>query len=188
MRILNEFFFQDDSVVQKWAVDSQSNPIPLDLWHKFSQKKTHGTEISPSTGLLNSKDGFIELGNLCKRSLWDQAVHGTSDDMKLTPLEHEHKIFNLDPEINSNIAQFVRFGHILQYDGKFYAYQISQAMAGQIWEALFKDDPLNHEAGQRYLNTFLGVGGSRTPRSMYSELLGKDVCIDDLANSLIKYH
>ena len=97
-------------------------------------------------------------------------------------------IFDLDPEINSNIAQFVRFGHILQYDGKFYAYQISQAMAGQIWEALFKDDPLNHEAGQRYLNTFLGVGGSRTPRSMYSELLGKDVCIDDLANSLIKYH
>ena len=186
--ILNEFFFQDDSVVQKWAVDSQGNPISLDLWHKFSQKKTQGTEISASTGLLNSKDGFIELGNLCKRSLWDQAVHGTSEDMKLTPLEHEHKIFNLDPETNSNIAQFVRFGHILQYDGKFYAYQISQAMAGQIWEALFKNDPLNHEAGQRYLNTFLGVGGSRTPRSMYSELLGKDVCIDDLANSLIKYH
>lgn len=61
-------------------------------------------------------------------------------------------------------------------------------MAGRIWETMFQADPLNKQAGQNYLNKFLVHGGSRTPRDIYRDLLGEEVDIEKLADSLVKYH
>jgi len=173
--ILNEIFFNDERIIQRWAKDSEGNPVPLDLWKKFSQPTAQPSH-------------YIELGNLIKRSLWDQKVHGCEKDGQLSPSEHERKIFgeNYTPQ---GIAHFLRFSHILQYDGKFYAYQLSTAMAGRIWEKLFKDldDPLDFAAGQKYLNKFLCHGGSRCPREMYKDLLEEEIDLELLAETMIKY-
>lgn len=125
---LNELFFNDDRVVQLWAKDENNNPIPLDLWHKFS-KNTHKSRTW----------SFSELDTLCKRSLWDQKVHGGATDRQMSPLEHEVNIYGLEksPE---GVAQFLRFGHIQQYDAKFYAYQISAAIFSG-WLKNFPEPP-----------------------------------------------
>ena len=51
---------------------------------------------------------------------------------------------------NDKTAEFLRFNHLVQFDAKFYSYQLSTAFAGRIWDKLFKDDPFSKESGSKY--------------------------------------
>jgi len=175
--ILMEFFFEDDRVVQTWAKNDVGDPVPLELWHEFTKKK--------------SFLAATELIKTCRRSLWDQHVHGTKEQLEMSPLELEHKFIGSmygDTFVKDNAtAECLRFNHIIQYDAKFYAYQFSTAFAGRIWDKLFADDPFCRRAGARYMEEFLRHGGGRDPRTMYERLLEEPVDPKLLADTVVKH-
>lgn len=175
--ILMEYFFEDDRVVQTWAKNDNGEPMPLELWHQFTKKKSHLAAT--------------ELIKTCRRSLWDQHIHGTKEQLSLSPIELEHKLIgSLYGEkfiTNNHTAESLRFNHLLQYDAKFYAYQLSTAFAGRIWDKLFIDDPFSQKAGAKYMKEFLRHGGGRDPRKMYENLLGEEVDAKLLAQTVVKH-
>jgi len=176
--ILNEFFFEDDRVVQTWAkteINGKEMPIPLDLWHKFTKNKP-----------INN---VIEQVKTCERALWDQKVHGTEAQMQHSALDYERQIlgkrYGQDYVDTDNTAEFLRFNHLNQYDAKFYSYTISTAIASRIWDKLFKDDPFSKKSGEKYYREFLRYGGAKDPRLMYTSLLGEEVDMTVLANAVV---
>ena len=176
--ILNEFFFEDDRVVQTWAktqVDGKEHPIPLELWHKFTKNK-------PTNNVL-------ECVKTCQRALWDQRVHGTKSQLELSALDYERQIFGQkygeEYLKTDNTAEYLRFNHLNQYDAKFYSYTISTAIASRIWNKLFKEDPFSSRSGEKYMNEFLKHGGARDPRLMYENLLDEEVDMSVLADAVV---
>ncbi|KAK0390299.1 hypothetical protein QR680_019287 [Steinernema hermaphroditum] len=51
---------------------------------------------------------------------------------------------------NPNSAYAHRFGHLIQYASKYYAYQVAQSAAELIWDTQFESNPFCPEAGERW--------------------------------------
>lgn len=54
-----------------------------------------------------------------------------------------------------------RFSHLHGYGAGYYSYLFDRAIAAQIWEKVFANDPLSRESGERYKREVLEWGGGR---------------------------
>jgi len=79
-----------------------------------------------------------------------------------------------------------RFSHLNSYGARYYSYLWSRAVASRIWHQCFASDPFNREMGDRYRHTMLAHGGSRDPNSLVADMLGKELTVNDMVQSLLE--
>ncbi|KZV65296.1 metallopeptidase MepB [Peniophora sp. CONT] len=66
------------------------------------------------------------------------------------------------------------FGHIVGgYDAGYYGYTYSLVFASDMYQSVFKADPLSPELGTRYRESILQPGGSRDEHDSLKEFLGR---------------
>jgi intermediate peptidase len=80
----------------------------------------------------------------------------------------------------------LRFSHFVGYGSKYYAYLVSKAIAAQIWNNCFANDPLSSTAGENYRAKLLAYGGERQPSELVSSLIGFNIDNQALVKSLVE--
>ena len=67
------------------------------------------------------------------------------------------------------------FGHLIGgYDAGYYGYLSSQVYSMDMFDSVFKKDPMNAKEGRRYRHTVLEKGGSRDEMDSLVEFLGRE--------------
>merc|ERR1712156_834598 len=80
----------------------------------------------------------------------------------------------------------LRFGHLVGYGARYYAYLVSRAVAAQLWHTCFKEDPLSRTMGTRYREKMLAHGGEKHPSELVQDMLGKPPTVENLVEALMQ--
>ncbi|XP_043242923.1 mitochondrial intermediate peptidase-like [Amphibalanus amphitrite] len=116
----------------------------------------------------------------------DQRYHGTEPLLAPTTdvlAEVQHAFYGL-PHVAGTAWQ-LRFGHLVGYGGRYYSYLMARAVASAIWRELFRADPFDRSAGERYRRECLAHGGGVPAHQIVSGLLRRDVSPAELASSIV---
>lgn len=84
-----------------------------------------------------------------------------------------------------NTAWQLRFGHLVGYGARYYAYLISRAVAARVWHTCFSADPFHRSAGEYFRQEMLQHGGGRHPSDLVEGMLGERPTVENLVESLI---
>ncbi|EZA60986.1 Mitochondrial intermediate peptidase [Ooceraea biroi] len=170
--VLMEYFASDPRVVSKFAKHFQTQePMPENLLRK----------------LCASKNIFCasELQNQVFYSMLDQVYHdGKLAKSTTEVLADVQKGYYGLPYVE-NTAWQLRFSHLVGYGAKYYSYLISRAIAAQIWQTYFYNDPFCQSAGDHYRKECLAHGGGKPASQLVSDFLGKEANAATFAKSLI---
>ncbi|BFZ00652.1 hypothetical protein BsWGS_03690 [Bradybaena similaris] len=156
----------------------------------FARHYKTGAPMKPSDvkSLCDSKKIFLasDMQQQVFFSMLDQVYHGphplpgsTTDILA----QVQSKYYSID--YVPDTAWQLRFGHLVGYGAKYYAYLISRAIAAQIWHSCFKADPFNRSMGSRYRNELLAHGGEKPPVQIIQDMLGQQPTVENLVSSLI---
>ncbi|XP_023228122.1 mitochondrial intermediate peptidase-like [Centruroides sculpturatus] len=171
--ILMEYFASDPRVVSKFARHYETGkPIPESLLKNLSLSKN----------LFSASEAQLQVFY----AALDQKYHNKPESGKSTTeilKEVQQSYYGL-PHV-AHTAWQLRFGHLVGYGAKYYAYTMSRAIAAQIWHSIFKDDPLNRAAGERYRREVLAHGGSKPPMQLIGDFLQTVVTPEMLAKAFI---
>ncbi|KAG7163158.1 Mitochondrial intermediate peptidase-like [Homarus americanus] len=173
--ILMEFFAMDPRVLSTFARHYKTGEvIPQKLLER----------------LVASKSVFVasEMQLQTFYSLLDQRYHGEERWSLATTTtnileEVQNKYYGL-PYVQ-NTAWQLRFGHLVGYGAKYYAYLVSRAVASWIWQKYFSEDPFSREKGEKYRTEVLSHGGGKPPRAMVGEFLGREVMAESMVDALM---
>ena len=78
------------------------------------------------------------------------------------------------------------FAHIAGgYEAGYYGYLYSQVFSQDMFDTVFKKDPMNREAGAKYRKEILAVGGSRDEMSSLKAFLGREPTAESFLKSLL---
>lgn len=171
--ILMEHFSSDPRVVLQFAKHYQTGaPIPHSLIEKWNASKQ----------LYSASEIQLQVFY----AALDQVYHGEHPLKKSTTeilADVQNQYYGI-PHV-PNTAWQLRFGHLVGYGAKYYAYIMSRAVASCIWQVYFKDNPFSSSAGERYRRGVLAHGGSRPPRELIQDFLQCQVTPVTLAESLL---
>ena len=165
--VLMEHFARDPSVLglfaRHWETDA---PLPWDLVREKveSDRRGQGSDI----------ESQIMMAAL------DQALHSEiplNPHFSSTAVYHDvvRKWSPLVPDPPETSWQGF-FGHLVGYGGVYYSYLFDRAIAGRVWETVFKGGRdgggLDREAGERFKEEVLKWGGSRSGWECVGGVLG----------------
>lgn len=85
----------------------------------------------------------------------------------------------------SDTAWQLRFGHLVSYGARYYAYLISRAVAARLWHSCFRQDPFSRTMGQQYREKMLQHGGGVHPSLLVQDMLGEKPTVENMVGSLI---
>merc|ERR1719468_592076 len=170
---LMEYFASDPRVLQDISHHFQTGEkLPMDTLEKHvaSRKVFLGTDIQ---------------SQLCY-SLLDQRLHsfhplGCSTTQVMQEIHTEHH--NL-PFADGTAWQH-RFSHLVGYGARYYSYLLARAVASNIWQKLFKNDPFDSDMGALYRSECLSHGGGKPSPKIISDLLGHPVYPGELVDALL---
>nr|XP_045596274.1 mitochondrial intermediate peptidase-like [Procambarus clarkii] len=173
--ILMEFFAMDPRVLGTFARHYKTGEaVPRELLER----------------LVASKSVFAasEMQLQTFYSLLDQRYHGEERWSSTTSTTHileevQSKYYGL-PYVQ-NTAWQLRFGHLVGYGAKYYAYLVSRAVASWIWQKYFSEDPFSRKMGEKYRKEVLAHGGGKPPRAMVGEFLGREVTAESMVDALM---
>lgn len=74
--------------------------------------------------------------------------------------------------------------HFINYGGSYYSYLLAKAYAAQIWQHLFRSDPLDCRAGQIFRDRFLAFGSSANSQRLLDEVAGGPLDVSCYLRSL----
>lgn len=112
----------------------------------------------------------------------DQVFHGEgildSHDFDSTRLWHEvSQKWSSTPEAKGTRWQGF-FGHLVGYGGSYYSYLFDRAIAGRVWEGVFRGGKdggaVDRESGERFKREVLRWGGSRDGWKCVGGVLGDE--------------
>lgn len=157
--VLMERFSNDPRVLCKIAKHYQTEePLSEELLKRY-QKNRH---------LLKACETYMQS----KMALLDQALHDeeVGDFSKANPfeafdstrvyhdLERQLKVFS-----DEYSTWHARFSHLSAYGSVYYSYLLDGAIAENVWNGLFKENPWSREAGEKFKQSVLKWGGTRDP-------------------------
>ncbi|KAJ5216583.1 uncharacterized protein N7498_002990, partial [Penicillium cinerascens] len=178
---------------------STLSPEYLAGWQEAHQKRSGGkTATGPPSeripdeviaNLIRTKHVNEALFNLRQLhfGIFDMTVHEPSShaDIEALPISKTYnslrkEITLLDgPEALGEGEGWghgeATFGHLIGgYDAGYYGYLSSQVYSTDMFYTVFKDDPMNKEAGRRYRYQVLEKGGSQDEMKTLTEFLGRE--------------
>ncbi|MCJ1356068.1 MAG: Mitochondrial intermediate peptidase [Icmadophila ericetorum] len=165
--VLMEHFARDPDVLGLFARHWETGrPLPWDLVKEKveNDRRGQGTDI----------ENQILMAGL------DQALHSElplNTGFSSTAVYHEmmRKWSPLVPDPPETSWQGF-FGHLVGYGGVYYSYLFDRAIAGRVWERVFRGGRngggLDREAGERYKQEVLKWGGSRSGWECVGGVLG----------------
>ncbi|RPB29113.1 zincin, partial [Terfezia boudieri ATCC MYA-4762] len=139
--VLMEHFVKSPPVLQLFARHYESDtPLPISL---LTQKLT-------TDSLLDATETHSQI----ILALLDQSLHSShsfshsfSSSSIFRNLEHKFDI--LPPPVEETSWQGY-FTHLFGYGATYYSYLFDRAIAGRVWEVVFREDPVSREAGGRW--------------------------------------
>ncbi|XP_067948182.1 mitochondrial intermediate peptidase-like [Watersipora subatra] len=172
--ILMEYFSSNAKVLQEFSSHYETGK-PMPDW-MIKQ-------------MIRSKSLFIASDTQLQvfYSALDQALHGPhplhSSNIDVLA-DTQNRFYGL-PHVE-NTAWHLRFGHMVGYGAKYFAYLMSRAIAANIWQHCFKDDPFSRVNGERYMREILQHGGEKLPADMVESLTGTKPTVASLVTSLVE--
>lgn len=172
--ILMEFFAMDPRVLRTYARHYKTGePIPDKLLEKLVASKS---VFAASEMQLQTFYSMLDQ-RYHSEERWDST---TTTTQILEKVQNEYYGLPYVP----NTAWQLRFGHLVGYGAKYYAYLVSRAVASWIWQKYFVDNPFSREMGEKYRREVLAHGGGKPPRAMVGEFLGREVTAESMVEAL----
>ncbi|RUS81155.1 hypothetical protein EGW08_011096, partial [Elysia chlorotica] len=119
-------------------------------------------------------------------SMLDQVYHGqhplqgsTTDIMA----QIQKQYYSID--YVENTAWQLRFGHLVGYGARYYAYLVSKSVAAKLWHTCFKQDPFSREMGTKYREEMLAHGGEKHPLKLVEGMLGQKPSVENMVEALM---
>jgi intermediate peptidase len=85
-----------------------------------------------------------------------------------------------------NTSPELHFEHLECYGGTYYTYLWCDALAGHIYDVLFREDPFSRQAGDRFRERLLAHGGGQNPWHLVVDTLGYQPSLVDLVDSVFR--
>lgn len=135
-------------------------PLPDELIAKIQASKTF------DSGYFVQRQAFLALASLAFfdkgatkdiQTVWQTLVATIVPDVAYEPSAH----------------MYLSFGHLTGYGPRYYGYLWSKVFALDIFAAIKKEGLLNPVAGKRYIDTVIGLGGSKNPNDLLLAYLGR---------------
>lgn len=145
-------------MVSKHYVDGIS--LPDDLIAKIQASKTF------DSGYFVQRQAFLALASLAffdkgaikdVQTVWQTLATTVVPGVAYEPLAH----------------MYLSFGHLTGYGPRYYGYLWSKVFALDIFAAIKKEGLLSPSAGKRYVDTVIGLGGSKNPNDLLFAYLGR---------------
>lgn len=178
---------------------STLSPEYLAGWQEAHQKRSGGkTATGPPSeripdeviaNLIRTKHVNEALFNLRQLhfGIFDMTVHEPSSHAEIDALPISRTYNSLRKEITlldgpEALGEGEEWGHgeatfghlIGGYDAGYYGYLSSQVYSTDMFYTVFKNDPMNKEAGRRYRYQVLEKGGSQDEMKTLTEFLGRE--------------
>jgi intermediate peptidase len=169
---LMEYFCREPSVLKRFAKHySTREPLSDERIRKLCESKKAFAATDLQLQVLHSK--------------LDQVFHGAYP-LTDTPINIIEKYTNSHYGLPfvPNTHWHLRFSHFVGYASKYYSYLVSKAIAAQIWNNCFANDPLNSTAGENYRSKLLAFGGERKPSELINSLIGFNIDNKALVKSI----
>lgn len=172
--VLMEYFALDPRVLKSFARHWRTGEvIPDEMVAQFSRDKK----------LFYASETHLQI----LYSLVDQVLHSSFPSEKSTSevVSDLHKKYFYHEAV-PNTAWHLRFGHFVGYGAKYYSYLVSKAIASQIWNSCFRQDPFNKTQGSKYRERILKHGGEIHPEFLIEDMLGEQLSYKKLSDSLLE--
>ncbi|XP_064615682.1 mitochondrial intermediate peptidase-like [Liolophura sinensis] len=171
--VLMEYFASDPRVVLSFARHYKTGDmIPKDLVDNlFNSRK-----------LFAASDTQLQVFYAVLDQVYHKDYPGSGKTSTELMEEVQRQYYRI-PYI-PDTAWHLRFGHLVGYGAKYYAYLLSGAVAASIWQKCFKQDPFNREMGEQYRIKMLSHGGGKHPTLLVQDMLGEAPTIEKLIQSL----
>ncbi len=166
--VLMESFASDPSVLNLFARHWETDePLPYEMVKDILDTQKRGQGLQTETQILYS--------------LLDQAYHSAlpfsaNFDSSKVFFDIYDKYGSLREPRETTAQGF--FGHLVEYGGTYYSYLFDRAIAGRVWNQVFRDGKhgggVDREAGERFKNEVLKWGGGRNPWACVSAVLGDE--------------
>ncbi|EWC46832.1 hypothetical protein DRE_03844 [Drechslerella stenobrocha 248] len=170
--ILMEHFAHSPAVLALFARHHATDaPLPQELLRRRMLASTH----------LEHSETYQQA----LLALLDQELHAgppmeiASSTRVYAQLEAEHAL--LAPGYVPGTAWQGFFTHLFGYGGLYYSYLLDKAIADRVWTAVFANDPLSRDAGERYREEVLRWGGARDPWRCVGSLLAREDLAEEAA-------
>jgi thimet oligopeptidase len=113
----------------------------------------------------------------------DYFKKGSKKDIDQIFKNINHKIrTNESPNPNSHV--YTAFGHLTDYDARYYSYLWSRVFALALFDHIKKFGLLNPEIGRQYKHKILEQGGSKDPNELLVDFLGHEPTQDAFIRDL----
>lgn len=161
-----EHFLLDEHLVQSFARHIHTGEqLPRELFHRIMHAKRAFFSIDTQDQILYA--------------LADQAYHDLKEpiqpsDLDTSAIYHQLELeYTLFDVIDSTSPQ-LSLTHLVHYGACYYSYLYCRVIASNLWESLFKVNPLGVHAGRLIRNRILSRGGSCDPEELLEAVLGKN--------------
>ena len=181
---------------------SSLSPAYLEAWRKSVTKSSDATPTDPPpttipdeliASLIKTKHVNEALANLRQLffGIFDMRVHEPASHADVEKVDTTELFNRLRAEVvpiegperiglgwkwgNGEAT----FGHLIGgYDAGYYGYLSSQVYSMDMFDSVFKKDPMDPKEGRRYRRTVLEKGGSRDEMESLVEFLGREPSSD----------
>lgn len=161
--------------------------------------------VGPNFAFWGSAKRVFFFNTTCQWTSWKIYKNSNTSWCSTPSTSHTHRIVRIFRNTQKSIKKTTSesralrsiewsyyFVIVWRYGAGYYTYLYSSVFSSQLWNKCFKNDPLNREAGQKYVEKILQFGGVRDPKKMMFDMLGEGLDIDgfvqELKNNVFKIH
>ena len=172
--VLMEYFATDPTVLKMFARHWETDAVISDEMISALAVERH-KQAGKTGGWYN--EGQILMAMLDQVYYGDGPVEALRTGRYNSTAEY-HDVWNKHGSVSepSQTAWQGFFGHLYGYGATYYSYLFDQAIARQVWRAVFRDGEnagaVDRSAGERYKQEVLRWGGGRDPWLCLERLIG----------------
>jgi len=186
--------FHGTSVARDW-VECPSQMLENWCWESkvLTRMSSHYKTGEPLSQTLIDKivkSRYVNVGLYYLRQLffakYDMVLHTSKEHIDTTALwntmRQQISLVKGPPEPEPGQGSF---GHLTGgYDAGYYGYTYSLVFAADMYDQVFRKDPLSPQLGRRYRQSILLPGGSRDESVSLKEFLGREPNMDAFLREL----
>mmetsp|Transcript_10330 Transcript_10330/g.20321 ORF Transcript_10330/g.20321 Transcript_10330/m.20321 type:complete len:890 (-) Transcript_10330:525-3194(-) len=179
---LMEYFAFDDRVIRMFARHhSTGEPIPHDVVNALSGARRKFQAMEYQQQVMYAACDQLLFGSGQEAENVQKIVRDPTAASDV--LRKLHEKYTLIPYTEGTFW-LARFSHFVNYGAAYYSYTYSRTFAADLWHTRLAESPLDRRVGDDLRAKMLSYGGSRDPRDMLEDLLGREASVDPLIDEL----